>query len=156
MNPPAGLSVEETIEALAALRQETMGLFVERRAQRPEGLPTRLQEHLLLAIRAHGGLQVSEVGAMLGVAPPTTSQLLTAMEQKGWLERAIMPEDRRRHQVTLTPTGHALVRQLEQRRREGLARLLRALEPEERAQCVTLARRLAALALQQNATLSGI
>ncbi len=153
---PAALSVEETIEALMALRQETLGLFVERRVQRPDGLPTRLQEHLLFTVRARGGLQVSEVSAMLGTAPATTSQLLTAMEQKGWLERAMLPEDRRRHRVALTPAGERLVAQMESRRRERLTAVLTALSGEERAQLVGLARRLSALMLRQNTVVEGI
>ena len=152
----AALSVEETIDALMALRQETLGLFIERRVQRPDGLPTRLQEHLLFTVRARGGLRVSEVAAMLGTAPATTSQLLTAMEQKGWLERAMLPEDRRRHRVALTPAGERLVTQIESRRRERLTAVLAALSGEERAQLIGLARRLSALMLQQHAVVEGI
>lgn len=140
-----GLGVDDTIEQLTALRRDTLNVFVERRRQRPDGAPTRIQEHVLLAIRDRGRLQVSEVASLLGIAPATTSQLLTAMEEKGWLQRSILPQDRRRHQVTLTSAGQEVVQQLESRRRERFARLLAELSAEERAQLVTLAHRVVEL-----------
>ena len=140
-----GLSVDATIERLTALRRDTLNVFVERRRQRSEGAPTRIQEHVLLAIRERGALQVSEVAALLGIAAATTSQLLTAMEEKGWLQRGILPQDRRRHQVTLTPPGQELVQQMEGRRRDRFARLLAEMSPEERAQLIAVANRVVEL-----------
>lgn len=137
-----GLSLEEAVAQLGALQRRAFDLFVERRRPRPDGQPTRLQTHVLLAIREKGGLQVSEIARLLEVSPATTSQLLTAMEEKGWLERTLVPNDRRRHRVGLTPAGEGVVREIEARRKERAAAVLAALSAEERAQLVTMAHRL--------------
>ena len=145
-----GLTVEDTIEQLAALQRDTLSVFVERRPKRAEGQPTRLQTHVLFAVRARGTLQVSEVATLLEIAPATTSQLLTVMENKGWLQRGILPEDRRRHQVSLTPAGVDLLRRMEARRRAQFAPLLAEMSPEERAQLVALARRVVQMLARAN------
>jgi DNA-binding MarR family transcriptional regulator len=44
-------------------------------------------------------MPVGDVAPLVGVASATASQLLTAMEEKGRLERAMLPGDRR------APTG---------------------------------------------------
>lgn len=141
-DPAPTLGVDETIERLAHLRRNSLNLFVERRQQRPEGAPTRIQEHVLLALRDGGALQVSEIAALLGVAAATTSQMLSAMEEKGWLQRGMLPQDRRRHQATLTPAGRDLVQQMEARRRKRFAQLLAQMSPEERARLVAMANRV--------------
>jgi|GEM_PF-4381665 len=140
--PGRGISVEETIEALTALQRQTLNVWVERRPKRAEGQPTRLQLHVLLAVRQRGALQVSEVAALLEIAPATTSQLLSAMEEKGWLQREILPRDRRRHQVSLTAAGRDLLDRLESRRRNAFAPLLAEMTAEERADLVAMARRV--------------
>ncbi len=142
----SGLGVEETLEQLTALHRQVLGAFLERRRQRPDGGPTRLQEFALLAIRDRGGMQVSELVGLLEISSATTSQLLTAMEEKGWLQREILPQDRRRHQVVLTDAGRGVVHQMEARRRARLERLLSQLTAEERAQFVALVRRLVEVA----------
>ena len=137
----AGLSVDDTLARLSAVHGRLLGAFVERRRARPEGRPTRLQEFALRAIHDSGSMQVSGLSALLDITPATTSQLLTAMEEKGWLAREMLPEDRRRHQVALTAEGRHVVAQCEARRCERLRALLRELAPEERLQAVHLAER---------------
>jgi DNA-binding MarR family transcriptional regulator len=136
------IDVDETIAQLTALHGQVLGALVERRRQHPEGCPTRLQEFALLAIRDRGAMQVSELGTLLETSGATTSQLLGAMEERGWLRREILPEDRRRHQVTLTLAGRDVVARMEQRRRERFARVLAELTGQERAQLVAIAKRL--------------
>lgn len=137
----AGLSVDDTLARLSAVHGRMLGAFVERRRLRADGGPTRLQEFALRAIRDSGGMQVSGLAALLEITPATTSQLLSAMEEKGWLAREILPADRRRHQVTLTAEGRQVVAQCEARRHERLRTLLGELGPEERLQAVRLAER---------------
>ncbi len=137
-----GLGVDEAVEQLGALQRRTLDLFIERRHQRAEGQPTRLQVHVLRAIRERGTLQVSDVAKLLEVTPATTSQLLATMEGKGWLERTLLPHDRRRHQVALTSAGEAVVREVDTRGKLYFARVLAVLSAEERGQLVALAQRL--------------
>ena len=137
------LSVAETVERLAALQRRAMAALIERRRQWAEGLPTHLQERVLFATRERGTLPVSEVAELLDVAGATASQLLTVMEGRGWLRRAMVPEDRRRHEISLTEAGTGIVAEIEARRRQRLAVLLASLSGAERAQLVALAQRLA-------------
>lgn len=143
------MTVEETLQKLMLLQARMLGALVERRQQRPAGSPTRLQEFVLRAIADRKGMQVSDLVTLLEISPATTSQLLSAMEQKGWLERTILPEDRRRHLVTLTEAGQATVQQREAKRLERFARVLGELTPTEREQLVALAERLVEIAARE-------
>ncbi len=156
MSDGLGPGVDEAIAELAALRQQLLGAFVERRHRRPAGLPTRLQEYLLCMVHDRGVMPVSDVAPLLDVAPATASQLLTAVEERGWLERAIVAGDRRRHRVALTAAGLALVERMEVRRRERLAAVLAEFSGEERAQLIALARRVAGVLARQADVLEGI
>jgi DNA-binding MarR family transcriptional regulator len=144
----SSLGVDEALSACVALRQATVNLFMERRRQRPAGQPTRLQAHVLSAIADRGGLLVSEVADLLEIAPATTSRLLSAMEQRGWLTRAVLDEDRRRRRVELTAQGRGVVAEMEARRQAWFRHVLVQLSAEERGQLVTLARRVAMIAAQ--------
>ena len=138
----SGVTVAEAVRELGALQRRTLDLFIERRHLREEGQPTRLQGHVLRAICEKRAMEVSAIARLLEVSPATTSQLLTTMEEKGWLERTLVPNDRRRHRVVLTPAGEAVVRDLETRRTERITAVLAALSAEERAHLVALARRV--------------
>ncbi len=137
-----GLDVPSTIAELTALHRRVRGMFLERRRQRAAGEPTRLQEFTLLTIRERGALQVSELVSLLDISPATASQLLSTMEDRGWLAREILATDRRRHRVALTEAGEETVLQMERRRQERFARLLAGLSTMEREQLVILARRV--------------
>ncbi len=143
------MTVEETLKKLMLLQARMLGALVERRQQRPPGAPTRLQEFVLRAIADRKGMQVSDLVTLLDISPATTSQLLSAMEQKGWLERTILPEDRRRHLVALTEAGQVTVQQREAKRLERFARVLAELTPTERVQLVALAERLVEIASRE-------
>jgi DNA-binding MarR family transcriptional regulator len=63
--------------------------------------------------RAHAesgtGIRVSEISALLNVAPPTVTQQLNSLETHGYIERQIDKDDRRVIRVTLTLKGHELI-----------------------------------------------
>ena len=136
------LDVDEAALRLAKLWKSILGASMERRPRRPEGAPTRLQEFALLAIGERGGMPVADVAELLEISAPSTSQLLSAMEEKGWLERRILPEDRRRHEVTLTDAGMHIVAGMAARRRARWVEVLERLSPEERGQLVSIVQRL--------------
>lgn len=136
------LNADDTVAQLAALQAEMLRAFVERRRQRQEGDPTRLQEFALRAIRDKDGLQVSALASLLEISAPTASQLLTVLEERGWVGREILPEDRRRHQITITAEGREMLREVDTRRRQRFAQVLTQLTAQERADLVRIARRV--------------
>ena len=136
-----GMTVADAAARLSALQRHVL-VFAERRRRPPGTLPTRLQEHVLRAIGERGAVDVSEIAGMLEIGRPTASQLLGTMEGRGWLERGLRPEDRRRHAVRLTAQGGAMLQEAEARRARRIAAVLQALTAEERAQVVRLAERL--------------
>jgi DNA-binding MarR family transcriptional regulator len=79
-----------------------------------------------------GPLTMCELTARLQTEKPYTTLVVDDLEQRGYVERTVHPEDRRSKIVSLTPSGAAVARQA-----EGiLSRLphsLLALEPEELA-----------------------
>jgi MarR family transcriptional regulator, organic hydroperoxide resistance regulator len=56
----------------------------------------------------HDGLTQRELSAEAGVMEPTTFMALKAMEQKGYVARRQMPDNRKNVYVYLTPRGRAL------------------------------------------------
>lgn len=73
------------------------------------------------------GLMVSELSRMLGIKPPSVTQMINSLEDKGLVERNIDPADRRAVRVRLTQKGLDFSRETMQRfveRIEGLVRFL--------------------------------
>ena len=51
------------------------------------------------------GVKVSQISSHLRVAPPTVSQFINCLEEKGFVERKLDKEDRRAIRVVLTQKG---------------------------------------------------
>ncbi|GAA4634946.1 transcriptional regulator SlyA [Actinoallomurus vinaceus] len=83
--------------------------------------------------RLRGGpLTMRELTARLSTEKPYTTLVVDDLEQRGYVERSVHPEDRRSKIVSLTPAGAAVARQAD----EILARpprSLLALDPDELA-----------------------
>ncbi len=85
-----------------------------------------------------------DLGETLAVKRPNMVSLIERLEARGLIVRAVMARDRRNHALSLTPAGVQM--------RQHLDRRLDALEdevfghwdPAERAQMITLLRRVAA------------
>ncbi|HCA81715.1 MAG TPA: hypothetical protein DEP53_18455 [Bacteroidetes bacterium] len=71
------------------------------------------------------------VAEKLGIHKSSLSKLLSALQQRGLIERALGDTDRRTERLTLTDAGTALVERV-QSRAEEIASALLALLPEER------------------------
>lgn len=56
------------------------------------------------------GLSQLDLSRRLGIYAPKMVGLLDGLEKKGLVVRKISPSDRRRHELHLTPEGHALLR----------------------------------------------
>jgi DNA-binding MarR family transcriptional regulator len=67
------------------------------------------------------------------VQPPSMTRVITALEERGLVQRAPHPTDRRQVVLTVTEEGRKLVNQFRRRRDAWLAMRLRELTPQERA-----------------------
>jgi DNA-binding MarR family transcriptional regulator len=102
---PAGILDEHRSSPgllLALLGQEAMRRL--RAAHTAHNLKPR-QFQILGLLHDHGGLAQRELMQTMGVDPSILVTLLNPLEADGLVTRERDPDDRRRHLVTLTPSG---------------------------------------------------
>lgn len=106
------------------------------------------QMKVLLVVREHGVLPVSQIAELLEIGAPTASHHIDKLVQAGLVTRSEDPENRRRMRVELSGEGQQLLQQLHQGRLELMRASLAQLDP---AQIAQLAESLGALtgAMQQ-------
>ena len=76
-------------------------------------------------------LSIGQVASHLGVTLATASQFVDRLERPGYVERVHRSDDRRVVECRLTPRGLELIAAMQGMQREGLARVLGLLEPDE-------------------------
>jgi len=96
------------------------------------------QATLLTAVATSQGASLQAIARALELAPPTVSATVSRLEDAGLLERRPDVHDGRAVRLYLSARGEAVQRRLAAARRERAARLLSALEPEERQALVDL------------------
>jgi len=69
--------------------------------------PLTLSQFQALRAIAAGPVTAAELARRTGVSGAAVSQLVGGLEQRGFVERAREPGDRRRHALALTPAGSA-------------------------------------------------
>jgi DNA-binding MarR family transcriptional regulator len=99
---------------------------------------------VLMALAELGVTSQQRLGAMIGVDPRNLVGTIDALERRGLLRRAPDPSDRRRHAVTLTGEGQALLRQLRRDRERVERGFLSPLDRSEQAALHRLLLRLLA------------
>jgi DNA-binding MarR family transcriptional regulator len=100
-----------------------------------QGVALRLSPHQLRALRAlqaAPGLNLTGWAEWLDIGLPTASRLCDRLEAAGLLERVLHPRKRREVQLSLTPAGRHVLREVAERRAQALAVTLRVMEPAER------------------------
>jgi DNA-binding MarR family transcriptional regulator len=113
------------------------------RVAREHGL-TMQQWELLRRLRDAGGaIDQRELCCEFGVAPATLSALLDAAAERGLVDRAEHPIDRRRRIVGLTPAGAAVLEATPHLGREVGRRMTAGLSAGERATLADLLDRCA-------------
>ena len=133
--PDAGFDQIEPaarIVHLAARLTEAMD-----RIARREGLANQHDYQALSALRIadHAGkrLTITELAAELDSTTATMVNRIDRLQQRGLLERAPHPTDRRSLLLTLTPDGTASVERMVQARTRQREQWLTVLTPDERA-----------------------
>ena len=100
--------------------------------------------HLMTLLETHGPLPMSRVAELLGCGLPTTTGIVSRMEERGLVERQHDNEDRRVVTLRLADDGAAEIRQLQAGRRQRMATVIATLSDGERAQLLSSIRALRA------------
>ncbi len=80
----------------------------------------------------HGGISsVSDIGEHARVTSAAASQTVDQLVQLGLIERTEDPNDRRAKQLTLTPKGRALIKNVIEARSKWIESLANSLTPEQ-------------------------
>jgi DNA-binding MarR family transcriptional regulator len=101
-------------------------------------------------------LSSGQVASHLGVTLTTASQFVDRLERPGYVERAHRSDDRRVVECRLTPRGMELIAGMRGMQREGLARVMSLLEPDELRDMGRLFRIIAERVSAINATASAV
>jgi DNA-binding MarR family transcriptional regulator len=104
---------------------------------------SKLNLHLLMLLDANGPQSMSRLAALANVALPNLTGTVRRMEELGLVARESDSRDRRVVVVRETSRGRALLQELESIRRDELRRILLALSPAERHQCLDAMRIMA-------------
>ncbi len=102
--------------------------------------PTHLSA--LATVEQSGPMRLGDVAAAEGIAPSTLTRLVTALEERSYVERCAVPGDARASTLTITPRGRQILERIRQESTAMLAQSLAMLPP---AQIEVLAEALPAL-----------
>jgi DNA-binding MarR family transcriptional regulator len=91
------------------------------------------QVSLLVAIKQSPGIGVRGLAAQERVSPAGMSGRIARLEDAGLVRRTPDASDRRRHGLTLTAAGEAVLRSVKRRRTAWLAERLQGLDEDELA-----------------------
>lgn len=78
------------------------------------------------------GMRPSALADDLHIAPRSATEVVDALEERGWVDRTPDPTDRRATTLTLTDAGRELVAQIDDVRRDASERVLDVLTPAQR------------------------
>ena len=83
--------------------------------------PFRGQGRILALLKMQPEISQKELAYLLGIRPQSLGELLTKLEQTGYIARTTSAEDRRAMEIRLTAEGEAAAAANEQRRAQELA-----------------------------------
>jgi DNA-binding MarR family transcriptional regulator len=87
----------------------------------------------LTSIEDQGAMRISALAAAESVDPSVATRLVSALEERRYVERRDDPEDRRACVIDLTPTGRRTLERLWVERAAGIAVRLERLSAKERS-----------------------
>lgn len=93
--------------------------------------PSRLSA--LMTIQRRGPLRLGELAARERIGKSSVTRLVAKLEDAGFVERVVDPDDRRSSRVATTPLGDRLVARTNELADAYLTRQLAQLAPEDRA-----------------------
>jgi DNA-binding MarR family transcriptional regulator len=99
----------------------------------------------LLGMLSHRNWTLTELADKQAVSPPTMSNTITTLEERGWVTRTRSAEDRRSVVIQATEEGRKILEETHTRAESYIAALLEPLDPAEQdilAQGLTVLRRV--------------
>ncbi|MFC7724487.1 MarR family winged helix-turn-helix transcriptional regulator [Nocardioides sp. GCM10028917] len=90
------------------------------------------QARALRVLTGADAMRPSELADALRIAPRSATEVVDALEQRGWVRREPDPTDRRATRLVPTDDGRQLVERIDDVRREASQRVLDVLTPAQR------------------------
>ena len=119
------------------LRQESLGAI------------SPAQASALAMVSRLGSPTLGELARAEQIQPPTMTRLIAGMEERGLVERASEPTDRRVVRITITPTGRHELERIRQTKTAFLARRLEGIPASQRDQLPELVAFLEAIEIDR-------
>jgi len=105
---------------------------------------TPVQYALLIRLAEHPGIDQVSLAGFAGIDTSTGATVCVRLEEKGLLQRKVIPHNRRQRALTITPAGVRLLADLEEGAERLRERLLAPLAPAERRKFMALLTKLVA------------
>jgi DNA-binding MarR family transcriptional regulator len=123
--PPSAPSIDATRLRVAIAR-----LSRRLRHHQLAGLtPTQLSA--LATVERYGPMRLGDVAAAEGIAPSTLTRLVTALEERAYVERCAVPGDARASTLTITTRGRQILQRIRHESTAMLAESLAMLPPDQ-------------------------
>lgn len=104
-----------------------------------------MRERLLGVIAGYeGGVRQKTLTEELRINPSSVSEMISKLQNDGYVERTVDPEDKRATLIVLTELGEARAAELEDERQARFANLFGSLTVEEKEQLIALLEKLTA------------
>jgi len=91
--------------------------------------PTQLSA--LATVERYGPMRLGDVAAAEGIAPSTLTRIVTALEDRAYVERCAVPGDARASTLAITTLGHEILERIRHESTAMLAQSLATLRPEQ-------------------------
>jgi DNA-binding MarR family transcriptional regulator len=121
------------------LQQIAVGVFMEE--TQDSGI-TPVQFAALNAVATHPGIDQSTLAAGIGFDTSTIGGVVDRLQARGWVERRVLPEDRRVRQLYVTHEGQSLLHTIEAAVLRTQERILAPLNPAEQKEFLRLLKTL--------------
>ena len=143
--PPARVADDELVDMVLAASRALVAVAARSLAATGDEV-TLPQYRALVVLAARGPQGTAELATALAVNPSTATRMCDRLVRKGLVRRHRQPRDRRSVRIALTAPGRDLVTAVSRRRRAELARLLKALPPDQHEPVIRAFRAFAAAA----------
>lgn len=141
-SPIATSDSDELIDAVLAASRALVAVAARSLANHAEDV-TLAQYRVLVELAAHGPLRAADLATALDVERSTATRMCERLVRKRLIDRRRVSSDRRSVRLSLTPAGRELVRDVTRRRRAEIAKIVRRIPGEGRAQVLAALRAFA-------------
>lgn len=126
----------QKLRAFNRFYTEVIGLLREGLLDTPYSLA---ESRLIFELRSERRVSPSALADRLHIDAGYVSRLVARLQKRGLVETSTSPDDRRRHQVSLTDAGHAAFELLDRKSSEEIGRLLNRLSDDGQARLISSA-----------------